>query len=67
MAYRNETMTRTTDTRSTRITRDSLFTLESYARMRNDFRARVLAHKKPRTVHLGEHVTLLFEDELTIR
>ena len=60
-------MTRTTDTRSTRITRNSLLTLESYARMRNDFRARVLAHKKPRTVHLGEHVTLLFEDELTIR
>ena len=27
----------------------------------------MLAHKKPRTVHLGEHVTLLFEDELTIR
>jgi hypothetical protein len=27
----------------------------------------VLEHKKPRTVHLGEHLTLLFEDELTIR
>ena len=27
----------------------------------------MLAHKKPRTVHLGEHVTLLFEDELTMR
>ena len=26
-----------------------------------------MAHKKQRTVHLGEHVTLLFEDELTIR
>ena len=60
-------MTRTAETRSPRITRDSLLTLESYARERNDFRARVLAHKKPRTVHLGEHVTLLFEDELTIR
>src|ERR1700746_2516072 len=50
-----------------RIARDSLLTLEAYARQRNDFRARVLAHKKPRTVHLGEHVTLLFEDELTMR
>ena len=49
------------------ITRESLLTLEVYARARNDFRARVLAHKKPRTIHLGEHVTLLFEDELTIR
>jgi hypothetical protein len=60
-------MTRTTDTRSTRITRDSLLTLETYARTRPDFRARVLAHKKPRTVHLGEHLTLIFEDELTVR
>lgn len=50
-----------------RIAPDSLLTLESYARQRNDFRARVIAHKKPRTVHLGEHVTLLFEDELTMR
>ena len=49
------------------ITRDSLLTLEAYARDRKAFRARVLEHKKPRTVHLGEHLTLLFEDELTIR
>ncbi|HVO88026.1 MAG TPA: DUF3501 family protein [Casimicrobiaceae bacterium] len=49
------------------IARASLLTLEAYAREREAFRARVLAHKKPRTVALGEHVTLLFEDELTIR
>jgi hypothetical protein len=49
------------------ITRDSLMTLEAYAKARNDFRSKVLAHKKPRTVHLGEHLTLIFEDELTIR
>ena len=49
------------------ITRDSLLTLEAYAKARKDFRARVLAHKKARTVQLGEHVTLLFEDELTVR
>ena len=49
------------------ITRESLLTLEAYARDRKQFRARVLEHKKPRTVHLGEHLTLLFEDELTIR
>ena len=42
-------------------------TLEAYARARPEFRARVMAHKKPRTVSLGEHVTLIFEDELTIR
>ena len=50
-----------------RITRDSLMTLEAYAKARQDFRAKVMAHKKLRAVHLGEHLTLLFEDELTIR
>ena len=42
-------------------------TLEAYAKARKDFRAKVIAHKKDRTVHLGDHVTLVFEDELTIR
>src|SRR5258706_13381790 len=50
-----------------RIDRASLMTLETYARERPQFRAKVIAHKKHRTVHLGEHVTLLFEDELTVR
>jgi len=49
------------------ITRDSLIPLEAYARTRTEFRARVIAHKKSRTLALGEHVTLIFEDELTIR
>ena len=49
------------------ITRDSLMTLEAYARARPQFRARVMAHKKNRTLPLGGHVTLIFEDELTIR
>ena len=49
------------------ITRDSLMTLEAYAKARHEFRARVMAHKKHRKVRLGENVTLIFEDELTIR
>jgi len=49
------------------ISRDSLLSLESYAKSRKDFRARVIAHKKNRTLALGGHVTLIFEDELTIR
>ena len=49
------------------IQRDSLMTLEAYAKSRKDFRAKVIAHKKRRTVHLGDHITLLFEDELTVR
>ena len=50
-----------------RIRRESLMTLEAYAKSRDEFRARVIAHKRARTVHLGDHVTLLFEDDLTIR
>lgn len=49
------------------IVRDSLMSLEQYARERPQFRARVIAHKRQRTLHLGEHVTLVFEDELTVR
>ena len=50
-----------------KITHDSLMTLEAYAKARDGFRARVMAHKKHRTLHLGDHVTLIFEDELTMR
>ncbi len=49
------------------ITRDSLMSLEQYARERPAFRARVLAHKRNRNLALGDHLTLVFEDELTIR
>ena len=50
-----------------RIERTSLMTLEQYARERAKFRAAVLQHKKVRTVHVGNHITLIFEDEMTIR
>jgi hypothetical protein len=49
------------------ISRNSLMTLEAYAKARPEFRAKAMAHKRLRTVHIGEHVTLLFEDELTVR
>jgi hypothetical protein len=49
------------------IARESLLSLEAYARQRPQFRARVMEHKKRRTVHVGSHVTLQFEDELLIR
>jgi hypothetical protein len=49
------------------IKREHLLSLEAYARERSAFRARVIEHKKRRTVALGAHLTLLFEDELTIR
>jgi len=49
------------------ITRDSLMSLESYAKVRTDMRAEIMAHKKNRMVELGDHVTLIFEDEKTMR
>jgi hypothetical protein len=49
------------------IARESLLPLEQYARERNAFRSRVIEHKRRRTVRLGAHLTLQFEDELTIR
>ena len=49
------------------IKRETLWTLERYAKERPQFRARVMEHKKHRTVRLGEHLTLIFEDELTVR
>ncbi len=49
------------------ISRDSLMSLEVYAKKRTEIRQQVIEHKKHRTVHLGNHVTLLFEDELTLR
>jgi Protein of unknown function (DUF3501) len=54
-------------TEMAKLSRASLMTLEAYAKARKEFRARVIAHKKHRTVHVGEHVTLIFEDELTMR
>lgn len=49
------------------ITRDSLLTLEGYAKVRPTMRAEIMAHKKNRMVELGDHVTLIFEDEKTMR
>lgn len=49
------------------ITKDSLMTLEAYARARKDMKPQVIAHRRLRSVALGEHVTVQFEDERTIR
>jgi len=50
-----------------KVSRESLMTLEAYAKTRPEFRREVIEHKKHRKVPLGEHITLLFEDELTVR
>jgi hypothetical protein len=49
------------------ITRDSLLTLEAYSKIRKTAKQDAMAHRKLRSVPLGEHVTLQFEDEHTIR
>jgi hypothetical protein len=49
------------------ITRDSLMTLEAYARSRKEQQPRVVAHRRLRSVALGEHMTVQFEDEQTVR
>ncbi len=49
------------------ITPDSLMTLEAYSKWRKDHKADVLAHRKLRSLHLGDHITLQFESETTIR
>ena len=50
-----------------KITRDSLMTLEAYSKYRKAHKADVIAHRKLRSVRLGEHITLQFESETTIR
>ena len=51
----------------TPITRASLMTLEAYAKIRKSSKPAAIVHRRLRSVHLGEHVTLQFEDEHTIR
>jgi len=50
-----------------KLTREDLWSLEDYSEERAAFRARVIAHKKPRQVALGPHATLYFEDALTMK
>ena len=49
------------------ITAESLLTLEAYARVRKEQKPLVIAHRRLRTVKLGEHVSVQFEDERTVR
>jgi hypothetical protein len=49
------------------IARNSLLTLEAYAKQRIEMRSRIIEHKKRRAVALGNHLTFLFEDDATIR
>ena len=50
-----------------KITADSLMTLEAYAKWRKLHKGEVIAHRKLRSVQLGEHMRVQFESELTMR
>lgn len=50
-----------------RLTRQDLLPLEQYAEQRTTIRRAVMAHKKLRQVPIGDHLTLYFEDETTMR
>ena len=49
------------------ITPDNLMGLEAYSKFRKAHKADVMAHRKLRSVFLGEHINLQFESEMTIR
>jgi len=57
----------TQETAMNKLTPSDLFPLEQYARMRNDFRQKVMAHKKDRQVQIGPNAALYFEDRLTMQ
>ncbi len=50
-----------------KLSREDLYSLEKYAEVRSEFRARVMQHKKHRRVALGPNLNLYFEDRLTMQ
>ena len=50
-----------------KLTRDDLYSLEQYSEIRNEFRNKILSHKRNRRVELGTNAALYFEDRLTMQ
>lgn len=50
-----------------KLTHSDLYSLEEYSRIRNDFRQKVMEHKKHRRVAIGDYAALYFEDALTMQ
>ena len=44
-----------------KLTRKDLYSLEDYLEMRDDYRKKVMAHKKDRRLELGDNVLMMFE------
>ena len=51
----------------TKLRPEDLFSLEQYAKQRPEFRPKVIAHKRNRTLQVGPNATWLFEDRLTVQ
>jgi len=51
----------------TLLSRKDLFSLEKYSEVRNEFRAKVMKHKKNRRLAFNDHAVLYFEDALTMQ
>jgi hypothetical protein len=51
----------------TQLSHEDLYSLEEYARIRQEFRAKVMDHKKSRRLPIGPNAALYFEDELTMQ
>lgn len=51
----------------TKIKRESLLSLEAYHKARPEIRKQAIEERRIRTVHLGEHLTIIFENELLMR
>ncbi len=49
------------------LTHSDLHTLEEYSRIRNDFKRAAVNHRKQRQVQVGRHMTLHFEDRVTVK
>ena len=49
------------------LTKKDLFSLEKYSDIRNEFRAKVMKHKKNRRLAFNDHAVLYFEDALTMQ
>jgi hypothetical protein len=50
-----------------KITPDNLMSLEAYSKWRKVHKPELVAHRKLRTVQLGDHMSLQFESEATVR
>ena len=50
-----------------KLTREDLYSLEEYVEMRDDYRKKIMAHKKNRRLEIGENVLMMFEDRLVMQ